>query len=195
MPVDVQREVRERDADRCTFTDAAGRRCSETRFLTIEHIVPFAKGGPTTVDNCCLLCSAHNSYRARQVFGEEHIQNEIAGARARREANRTPEVQSASPTPPVPPPAVAAAPSSRCSRRCARRWCSRGSSGPRLGKPSSRCDCAGSSLGRTPASRRDRRAHALRQSGHTPQRRAGRCSWSRQRQRRGHECERERSAS
>ncbi|MBK7581546.1 MAG: HNH endonuclease [Myxococcales bacterium] len=98
VPVDVQREVRERDADQCTFTDAAGRRCSETRFLTIEHIVPFAKGGPTTVDNCCLLCSAHNSYRARQVFGEEHIQNEIAGARARRETNRTPA------------PAVAAAP-------------------------------------------------------------------------------------
>ncbi|MBK7579273.1 MAG: HNH endonuclease [Myxococcales bacterium] len=98
VPVDVQREVWERDADQCTFRDAEGRRCSETRFLTIEHIVPFAKGGPTTVDNCCLLCSAHNSYRARQVFGEEHIQNEIAGARSRRETNRTPA------------PAVAAAP-------------------------------------------------------------------------------------
>ncbi|MBK7582985.1 MAG: hypothetical protein IPI67_22665 [Myxococcales bacterium] len=50
------------------------------------------------MDDCCLLCSAHNSYRARQVFGDEHIQNEIAGARARREASRTPA------------PAVAAAP-------------------------------------------------------------------------------------
>ncbi|MBK7585253.1 MAG: HNH endonuclease [Myxococcales bacterium] len=79
-----------------------------SEFLTIEHIVPFAKGGPTTVDNCCLLCSAHNSYRARQVFGDEHIVNEIAGARARREANRTPDVPSAPPAPPVP--AVAAAP-------------------------------------------------------------------------------------
>ncbi|MBK7582331.1 MAG: HNH endonuclease [Myxococcales bacterium] len=108
VPVDVQRAVRERDADRCTFRDAEGRRCSETRFLTIEHIVPFAKGGPTTVENCCLLCSAHNSYRARQVFGDEHIQNEIAGARARREAIRMPAVPSAPPTPPVPPPAVAA---------------------------------------------------------------------------------------
>ncbi|MBK7581209.1 MAG: HNH endonuclease [Myxococcales bacterium] len=95
VPVDVQRAVRERDADQCTFRDAEGRRCSETRFLTIEHIVPFAKGGPTTMDNCCLLCSAHNSYRARQVFGDEHIQNEIAGARARREANRTPAVAAA----------------------------------------------------------------------------------------------------
>ncbi|MBK7585234.1 MAG: HNH endonuclease [Myxococcales bacterium] len=107
VPVDVQRAVRERDADQCTFTDAAGRRCSETRFLTIEHIVPFAKGGPTTVDNCCLLCSAHNSYRARQVFGEEHIQNEIAGARARRKENSTPAKPALAP---APAPAVAPEP-------------------------------------------------------------------------------------
>ncbi|MBK9000953.1 MAG: HNH endonuclease [Myxococcales bacterium] len=72
------------DGDQCTFTDAEGRRCSAKRFLTIEHIDPFAKGGPTTVDNCCLLCRPHNAHRARQVFGEEHIQNEISEARARR---------------------------------------------------------------------------------------------------------------
>ncbi|MCK6532207.1 MAG: hypothetical protein L6Q84_04470 [Polyangiaceae bacterium] len=44
VPVNVQRAVRERDGDQCTFTDAEGRRCSEKRFLTIEHIEPFAKG-------------------------------------------------------------------------------------------------------------------------------------------------------
>ncbi|MBK8998765.1 MAG: HNH endonuclease [Myxococcales bacterium] len=87
VPVEVQRAVRERDGDQCTFTDAEGRRCSATRFLTIEHIDTFAKGGPTTVDNCCLLCRPHNAHRARQVFGEEHIQNEISEARARRKRN------------------------------------------------------------------------------------------------------------
>ncbi|MBK8996729.1 MAG: HNH endonuclease [Myxococcales bacterium] len=85
--MEVQRAVRERDGDQCTFTDAEGRRCSAKRFLTIEHIDPFAKGGPTTVDNCCLLCRPHNAHRARQVFGEEHIQNEISEARARRKRN------------------------------------------------------------------------------------------------------------
>ncbi|MBE7482829.1 MAG: HNH endonuclease [Polyangiaceae bacterium] len=93
VPVDVQRAVRERDGNQCTFTDAEGRRCSAKRFLTIEHIDPFAKGGPTTVDNCCLLCRPHNAHRARQVFGEEHIQNRISEARARRKRN----------TPPTPP--------------------------------------------------------------------------------------------
>lgn len=41
-------------------------------------------GGPTTVDNCSLLCQAHNAYRARQVFGDENIEGKIAEARARR---------------------------------------------------------------------------------------------------------------
>lgn len=98
VPVEVQRAVRERDGDQCTFTDAEGRRCSAKRFLNIEHIDPFAKGGPTTVDNCYLLCKPHNAHRARQVFGEEHIQKKIAQARARRRQNTAP-------APPAPPPA------------------------------------------------------------------------------------------
>ncbi|MBK9001460.1 MAG: HNH endonuclease [Myxococcales bacterium] len=103
VPVEVERAVRERDGNQCTFTDAEGRRCSATRFLTIEHIDPFAKGGPTTVDNCCLLCRPHNAHRARQVFGEEHIQNEISEARARRRQSTPP----APPAPPAPTPAPA----------------------------------------------------------------------------------------
>jgi predicted restriction endonuclease len=90
--VEVQRAVRERDGDQCSFNDAEGRRCSAKRFLTIEHIDPFAKGGRTTVDNCCLLCQSHNAHRARQVFGEDHIQNKIAEARAGRDANSAPDV-------------------------------------------------------------------------------------------------------
>jgi len=90
VPVEVQRAVRERDGDQCTFSDAEGRRCSAKRFLTIEHVDPFAKGGPTTVDNCCLLCRPHNAHRARQVFGDEHIQNKISEARANRRQSAPP---------------------------------------------------------------------------------------------------------
>jgi 5-methylcytosine-specific restriction endonuclease McrA len=104
VPVEVQRAVRQRDGDQCTFTDAEGRRCSAKRFLTIEHIDPFAKGGATTVDNCCLLCQPHNAHRARQVFGEVHIQNKIAEARAGRDANSAPDVPPKPPAPPAPPP-------------------------------------------------------------------------------------------
>ena len=86
VPVEVQRAVRERDGNQCTFVDAEGRRCSEKRFLTIEHVDPYAMGGPTTVDNCCLLCSAHNAHRARQVYGEQHVRKKVSEARAGREA-------------------------------------------------------------------------------------------------------------
>ncbi|MCK6533763.1 MAG: hypothetical protein L6Q84_12410 [Polyangiaceae bacterium] len=41
-------------------------------------------------DNCCLLCTGHNAFRARQVFGEEHIQNKIAEARARHPVRAAP---------------------------------------------------------------------------------------------------------
>ena len=74
---EIARQVWQRDGWQCTFVDAQGRRCSERRFLTIEHRQPHALGGPATVDNLCLLCKAHNGHTARQVFGEEHIANQI----------------------------------------------------------------------------------------------------------------------
>jgi hypothetical protein len=73
VPLEVGRAVWERDEYQCTFTDAQGRRCSERRFITIEHREPFARGGPATVDNLCLLCRAHNAERAREEFGEAYL--------------------------------------------------------------------------------------------------------------------------
>jgi len=86
VPLDVERQVRERDGDQCTFTDAQGRRCQERRFLTIEHSIPFALGGLPTPENLCLLCSAHNAYTARQVFGEVFIAEKRAERAARPQA-------------------------------------------------------------------------------------------------------------
>lgn len=79
VPVEIQRAVWERDDARCTFADGEGRRCEERRFLTIEHRTPFALGGPPTPENLCLLCSAHNLERARQVFGESFVEAKIDG--------------------------------------------------------------------------------------------------------------------
>jgi HNH endonuclease len=74
VPVEVVRAVWERDGSQCTFVDADGRRCAERRFLTIEHREPFARGGPATLDNLCLLCAPHNALRAREEFGAAHIE-------------------------------------------------------------------------------------------------------------------------
>jgi 5-methylcytosine-specific restriction endonuclease McrA len=77
VPVEIARAVRERDHGQCTYVDAEGRRCSERRFVTLEHRQPFALGGPPTLDNVCLLCARHNAESAGAVFGERHIQDKI----------------------------------------------------------------------------------------------------------------------
>ena len=82
MPVHVSRAVWERDSFQCTFVDEHGHRCSEKRYITLEHKQPFARGGPPTVDNLALLCKAHNAYRAREVFGEAHIAKKQAEDKA-----------------------------------------------------------------------------------------------------------------
>ncbi|MGC4094549.1 MAG: hypothetical protein QM756_42865 [Polyangiaceae bacterium] len=74
VSVGALRTVWERDGSQCTFEDGEGRRCSERRFLTVEHRVPFALGGEATVENLCLLCAAHNAHRAREVYGAEFIE-------------------------------------------------------------------------------------------------------------------------
>jgi hypothetical protein len=91
IPVEVERQVRVRDGNQGTFADAQGRRCQERRFLTIEHIIPFALGGLPTLENLCLFCKAHNAYTARQVFGEAFI----AEKRAKRAARAVPVVAEA----------------------------------------------------------------------------------------------------
>jgi hypothetical protein len=81
IPRDIARAVWERDGAQCAFTDALGQRCSERRFLTIEHREPFARGGPATLENLCLLCGSHNAERAREEFGDAYIESK------RREAS------------------------------------------------------------------------------------------------------------
>jgi hypothetical protein len=85
VPLEVERAVRERDGDQCTFTDAEGRRCQERRFITLEHRIPFAFGGPPTVENLCCLCASHNAFTARQVFGEAFIAEKRAQRAGRAE--------------------------------------------------------------------------------------------------------------
>ncbi len=82
VPVEVAAYVWKRDGNQCTFVDREGRRCSERRFLTLEHQHPYALGGPATAENVVLLCAAHNAHSAGRVFGDAHIQ------RKRRERTR-----------------------------------------------------------------------------------------------------------
>jgi hypothetical protein len=66
---DVRRAVCRRDGDCCAFVSKDGRRCEERGFLEFHHVIPYAMGGETTVDNIQLRCQAHNGYEADLFYG------------------------------------------------------------------------------------------------------------------------------
>jgi hypothetical protein len=68
-PADVRRAVCRRDGERCAYVGKDGRRCEEHGFLEFHHVIPYAMGGETTVDNIQLRCRAHNEYEADLFYG------------------------------------------------------------------------------------------------------------------------------
>jgi 5-methylcytosine-specific restriction endonuclease McrA len=74
VPAVVRRAVFERDEARCTYTDALGRRCTETHRLELHHLRAFALGGEHTEGNLTLRCHAHNALAAEQDFGREFVE-------------------------------------------------------------------------------------------------------------------------
>ena len=62
----MRREVWARDAGRCTFVAADGRRC-ESRFkLEFDHV---DEEGPPTAANLRLRCRPHNLLHAEETYG------------------------------------------------------------------------------------------------------------------------------
>ena len=71
IPKWVKDAVWRRDSGRCAFIGPDGVRCGETAWLEWDHVVPWARGGPSNDPaNIRLLCRAHNQSEARRVFGE-----------------------------------------------------------------------------------------------------------------------------
>ena len=73
IPARVRRAVWQRDGGRCTFVDARGERCRETRYLELHHQKPHARRGPPTESNLSLRCRAHNALAAEEDFGREFM--------------------------------------------------------------------------------------------------------------------------
>jgi hypothetical protein len=63
VPAEVRRAVWARDEGRCGFVGTHGR-CAETGRLEFHHVLPFADGGPTNIENLSLRCGAHNAHEA-----------------------------------------------------------------------------------------------------------------------------------
>jgi hypothetical protein len=72
IPAPIRRAVDQRDGGRCTYTDAAGRRCTARRNLEYHHHGrPYGRGGDHSVANLRLCCRAHNALLAEQEYGRE----------------------------------------------------------------------------------------------------------------------------
>ncbi len=83
VPAAVVRAVSERDGRQCTFEGKDGRRCTERSDLELDHVIPFARGGETTVENLRLLCKPHNQHEAERLFGSEQVCEQREASRAR----------------------------------------------------------------------------------------------------------------
>ncbi|HET9251151.1 MAG TPA: HNH endonuclease [Candidatus Eisenbacteria bacterium] len=83
VPASVRRAVWERDKSRCTFVGANGHRCEAKRFLEIDHVQPYARGGKHTLEGLRLRCRAHNQYEAERLFGSKFMNRKRAEARKR----------------------------------------------------------------------------------------------------------------
>jgi len=68
VPAAVRRAVWARDEGRCTFIGSHGR-CTETGRLEFHHLIPYARGGPTSVANLAVRCRAHNAFEGEREFG------------------------------------------------------------------------------------------------------------------------------
>ena len=55
-------------SNRCAHIDENGQRCNETNYsnLEVDHIIPWANGGQTTLDNAQLLCKHHNASKGNR---------------------------------------------------------------------------------------------------------------------------------
>jgi hypothetical protein len=56
IPKSIERAVRARDHNCCTFPG-----CNNRRFLECHHVEHWANGGETTIENLLLLCTKHHT--------------------------------------------------------------------------------------------------------------------------------------
>jgi hypothetical protein len=83
VPADVRREVWQRDRGQCQWPMPDGRICGSTHRPELDHVVPRARGGPSTVANLRVLCRPHNQHTARLALGDAVMDRFVGRGRGR----------------------------------------------------------------------------------------------------------------
>jgi 5-methylcytosine-specific restriction endonuclease McrA len=99
----VKRAVWTRDGGKCQWPVDGGGICGSTSKVEIDHVRPRGKGGPSTVENCRLLCKGHNLEAARQAYGDAHMDLFTRGASPRSAPMAREDVAPYGPGPRSPP--------------------------------------------------------------------------------------------
>jgi hypothetical protein len=87
IPVELRRQVIALDRGLCAYCQSAERLMGIS--FEIDHIVPLAAGGDTTLDNLCLSCPNCNRYKAfRITYDDPQTGQEIAFFHSRQQAWR-----------------------------------------------------------------------------------------------------------
>lgn len=82
IPIEVAREVWDRDGGCCVWVMASGEKCGSDEETQIDHVDPVAFGGKPTVATLRILCRGHNLLYARQCFGDAYMAKFSRSARA-----------------------------------------------------------------------------------------------------------------
>ncbi|MCA8960893.1 MAG: HNH endonuclease [Planctomycetes bacterium] len=85
IPVPVRDEVLARADFQCEY-EHEGRRCSCRTALQVDHVQPYARGGPSDIENLRALCPVHNLWFAQRHYGREFIRAKIEATRSTRSA-------------------------------------------------------------------------------------------------------------
>jgi hypothetical protein len=72
VPAHVKRAVWERDGGRCQWKLDGGGICGSTHQIELDHVVPRARGGPSTIENTRLTCRFHNDLAAAMARPGPH---------------------------------------------------------------------------------------------------------------------------
>ena len=83
VPAAVRREVYHREGGSCAYVGEENRRCCSTRRLEYQHVVPLARGGPSTPENVSSSAVRTISSRPRRTSAET-TSNASSSRRVRR---------------------------------------------------------------------------------------------------------------
>ena len=67
IPKGLKHLIFEKAENCCQYISPEGRRCTQKRYLDIDHIMPLSAGGQTKLDNLQVLCHAHNLLKSDQL--------------------------------------------------------------------------------------------------------------------------------